>query len=163
MTLLCGRDLSRTEITMRAGSLSQFAGVRLVTLGDGAERGVRMFDFRTGAGLRFTVPVDRGMDIAAVDHAGRAIGWHSPTGFRHPAFFEPESEDGLGFTRSFSGFLATCGLDHILGAKEVPALNYGNPRRATVCHRLHGRVANLPARLTGYGEHWDGDRCILWA
>jgi hypothetical protein len=28
---------------------------------------------------------------------------------------------------------------------------------------LHGRVSNLPARLTGYGERWDGDECVLWA
>lgn len=163
MTILYGCPRSRTDIAMRTGNLAQFAGVRLMTLGDGAERGVRMLDFRTGSGLRFTVMVDRGMDIAEVEHKGRAIGWHSPTGFRHPAFFDPESEDGLGFTRSFSGFLATCGLDHILGAEEVPANNYTYPRRATARHGLHGRIANLPARLTGYGETWNGDRCILWA
>jgi hypothetical protein len=160
---LYGRPLTRTQVAAHAGNLSQFAGVRLMTLGDGAERGVRMLDFRTGSGLRFTVMVDRGMDIAEVEHKGRAIGWHSPTGFRHPAYFDAEGEDGLGFTRSFSGFLATCGLDHILGPEEVPALNYNYPRRATARQGLHGRVANLPARLTGYGETWEGDRCTLWA
>ena len=30
-------------------------------------------------------------------------------------------------------------------------------------HSLHGRVSTIPARLTGYGEAWEGDRCILWA
>ena len=30
-------------------------------------------------------------------------------------------------------------------------------------HSLHGRVSTIPARLTGYGETWDGDRCLLWA
>ena len=29
-------------------------------------------------------------------------------------------------------------------------------------HSIHGRVANLPARLAGYGERWDGDECTLW-
>lgn len=163
MTILYGCPRSRADIVMRTGNLAQFAGVRLSTLGDGAERGVRMLDFRTGSGLRFSVMVDRGMDIGELEHKGRAIGWHSPTGFRHPAYFDPESEDGLGFARSFSGFLATCGLDHVLGAEEVPALNYNYPRRAVARHGLHGRVANLPARLTGYGETWAGDRCILWA
>ena len=33
--------------------------VRLMTLGDGLERGIRMLEFRTGTGLRFTVLVDR--------------------------------------------------------------------------------------------------------
>lgn len=163
MTALYGQTLTRAQIMARTGSLAAFAGVRLMTLSDGLERGVRMLDFRTGSGLRFTVMVDRAMDIAEVEHKGRAIGWQSPTGFRNPALFEPEGNEGLGFTRSFSGFLATCGLDHILGPEDVPALNYNYPRRSTVRHGLHGRVANIPARLTGYGERWDGDRCILWA
>ena len=163
MTELYGQNLTRAEILSRTGSLAAFAGVRLMTLSDGLERGVRMLDFRTGSGLRFTVMVDRAMDIAEVDHKGRAIGWQSPTGFRNPALFEPEGEAGLGFTRSFSGFLATCGLDHILGSEEVPARNYNYPRRSVAKHGLHGRIANIPARLTGYGERWDGDRCVLWA
>ena len=28
---------------------------------------------------------------------------------------------------------------------------------------LHGRIAQIPARLLGYGERWQGDRCTLWA
>src|SRR5262249_56448790 len=35
--------------------------------------------------------------------------------------------------------------------------------RTTVGYGLHGRVGGLPARLTGYGERWDGDECVLWA
>ncbi len=50
--------------------LSQFAGVRLMTLGDGVERGVRMLEFRTGTGLRFTVLVDRALDIADCEYRG---------------------------------------------------------------------------------------------
>jgi hypothetical protein len=57
----------------------------------------------------------------------------------------------------------TCGLDHILGACETPADNYNYPGRATVRHSLRGRVSAIPARLTGYGETWVDDRCILWA
>ena len=55
MVELYGRTLSRDEVAERAGMLSQFAGVRLMTLGDGVERGMRMLEFRTGSGLRFTV------------------------------------------------------------------------------------------------------------
>ncbi|MGH6900433.1 MAG: aldose 1-epimerase family protein, partial [Geminicoccaceae bacterium] len=28
---------------------------------------------------------------------------------------------------------------------------------------LHGRISQIPARLVGYGERWDGDDCTLWA
>lgn len=163
MPLLYGQTLSARDLAERAGSLAQVAGVRLVTLGDGVERGVRMLEFRTGTGLRFTVMVDRAMDIAEVEHRGRAVGWHSPTGFRNPALFEPEGEGGLGLMRSFSGFLVTCGLDHILGPEEVPAQTYNYPRRDTARQGLHGRVSQIPARLTGYGESWEGETCRLWA
>ncbi len=163
MAVLYGMTDDAGSLAARAGSLSQFGGVRLVTLGDGVERGMRMLEFRTGSGLCFTVLVDRAMDISEMAHNGRAIGWHSPTGFRHPSLHEPEGENGLGWLRSFSGFLGTCGLDHILGPEEVPADTYNYPRRATARQGLHGRIGAIPARLTGYGERWEGDRCILWA
>ena len=98
-----------------------------MSLGDGVERGVRVLEFRTGGGLRFTVLVDRAMDIAECEYKGQAIGWHSPTGFRHPALHEYEGEDGFAWARSFSGFLVTCGLDHILSPCETPADNYNYP------------------------------------
>ncbi|PZQ97225.1 MAG: DUF4432 domain-containing protein [Cereibacter sphaeroides] len=163
MPKLFGQFLTRREIAARSGALSTFGGVRLMTLGDGLERGIRQLEFRTGTGLRFTVLVDRAMDIAEVEHNGRAIGWHSPSGFRNPALHEYEGEDGFAWARSFSGFLVTCGLDHILGPQTVPADNYSYPGRATASHSLHGRVSTIPARLTGYGEAWEGDHCILWA
>jgi hypothetical protein len=163
MVGLYGQTLSRRQVSERAGMLSQFAGVRLMTLGDGVERGIRMLEFRTGTGLRFTSLVDRALDIADCEFKGQAIGWHSSSGFRHPGLHEYEGEGGLAWARSFSGLLVTCGLDHILGPCEVPADNYNYPGRRTARHSLHGRVGTIPARLTGYGEHWDGDRCILWA
>ena len=48
MVELYGQALTRRAVAERAGELAQFAGVRLVTLGDGVERGVRMLEFRTG-------------------------------------------------------------------------------------------------------------------
>jgi len=163
MAELYGRKLTRRQVAERAGSLSQFAGVRLMTLGDGLERGIRLLEFRTGTGLRFTALVDRALDLADCEFQGHAIGWHSPAGFRHPGLHEYEGEGGLAWARSFSGLLVTCGLDHILFMNEVSADNYFYSPKKTVSHSLHGRVGTIPARLTGYGEHWEGDRCVLWA
>ena len=77
MVELYGSPRSRRDLAAHAGSLTQFAGVRLMTLGDGVERGVRMLEFRSGTGLRFTVMVDRCFDIGDCDYRGMAIGWHS--------------------------------------------------------------------------------------
>lgn len=163
MPLLYGERMSRRDLAARSGALSQFAGVRLSTLGDGVERGVRCLEFRTGSGLRFTVLVDRAMDIAECEHNGRAVGWHSPSGFRNPALHEYEGEDGLGWFRSMSGLLITCGLDHTLFMHDDPAGHYFYGPRQKVSSSLHGRIGTIPARLTGYGETWNGDECVLWA
>ena len=163
MTRLFGEDLSKLDILRRSGSLAAFGGVRLMELSDGLERGVRQLEFRTGTGLRFTVLVDRAMDICEVDYKGCQIGWHGPSGIRHPGLHEHDSEGGFAWGRSFSGFLVTCGLDHTLGPEVVPADTYNYPGMPTTRHGLHGRVSTIPARLTGYGERWEGERCILWA
>ncbi|WP_347304659.1 aldose 1-epimerase family protein (plasmid) [Croceibacterium sp. TMG7-5b_MA50] len=163
MVTLYGQAMTRRALAERTGSLSQFAGVRLSTLGDGVERGNRLLEFRTGSGMRFTVLVDRAMDIAECEHAGRAVGWHSPSGFRHPSLHDYEGEGGLGWFRSMSGLNITCGLDHTLFMHDDPAGHYHYGPRKAISSSLHGRIGTIPARLTGYGEEWHGDECVLWA
>lgn len=162
MVKLYGEVRSRRDIAASSGSFAQFAGVRLMVLEDGLERGIRMLEFRSGAGLRFTVLIDRALDIADCDYRGMAIGWHSPSGFRHPGLHEYEGEGGLGWMRSFSGLMVTCGLDHILFMHEEAADHYNYKPRQTIKHSIHGRVGTIPAKLTGYGERWEGDECYLW-
>ena len=162
MVELYGSQRSQRDLAAHTGSLSQFAGVRLMTLGDGVERGVRMLEFRSGTGLRFTVMVDRCLDIGDCEYRGMAIGWHSNAGFKHPGLHDAEGEGGLGWLRSASGLLVTCGLDQMLFMNEEPGDHYVYGPRKTISHGLHGRVGMLPARLTGYGERWDGDDMVLW-
>ncbi len=163
MPTLYGKEMTRTELEAVSGANAHAAGVRLMTLEDGVERGIRMLEFRTGTGLRFTVLVDRAMDIGDCEYRGMGIGWQSPAGFRHPGLHEYEGEGGLGWLRSFSGLMVTCGLDHILFMYDAPADNYVYAPREKVSHSIHGRVGTIPAKLIGYGEAWDGDRCTLWA
>ncbi|KXF74876.1 hypothetical protein ATN84_21885 [Paramesorhizobium deserti] len=162
MVELYGEAKTRRDMAASAGGFSQFFGVRLMTLGDGVERGIRMLEFRSGTGLRFTVLVDRALDIADCDYRGMAIGWHSPAGFKHPGLHEYEGEGGLGWMRSFSGLMVTCGLDHILFMYEEAADHYNYSPRKSISHSIHGRVGTIPARLVGYGERWEGDDCYLW-
>lgn len=154
--------VSRHDLARYGSASGQAFGVQAITLEDGAERGLRCLDFRTGAGLRFRIVVDRAFDIASAEFEGVPLGWTSPTGLRHPGLHENADESGLGWLRSFSGLMVTAGLDHTLGPASEPADHYNYPGRSHVGFGLHGRVANLPGRLLGYGEVWDGDRCTLW-
>lgn len=163
MPKLFGKDWHRKDLIRQFGDTSQIFGVRLVTCDNGPERGLRVLEFDTGTGFRFDVLVDRCMDIGSMKLGPASIGWHSPTGFRHPWLHEVDSEGGLGFLRSFSGFMNTCGLDHVLGGAEESAEHYNYPYRSKITHGIHGRSAFTPAHLTGYGADWDGDECTLWA
>lgn len=161
---LHGQDLDRDRLARLSGDLSALGGVRSVLLDDGAERGIRALEFRTGTGLAFDVLVDRAMDIGPAEHAGRSFGWRSATGFRHPGLHDYRDEDGLAWLRSFSGLVVTAGLDHTLFTAEVDAAQYRYPYRKSVWNGLHGRIANTPARLIGYGEEWrSAETCTLWA
>jgi Domain of unknown function (DUF4432) len=163
MVDLYGRSLSRTELAARTGALQQVAGVELVELADGPERGVRVLNFRTGGGLAFQVAVDRGFDLLGADWRGVPIGWRSPTGPRHPGLASPEENAGWGFLRSFTGLLATCGLDQALGPASASAERYIYRGFDRHDYPLHGRVSQIPARLLSYGERWQGERCTLFA
>ena len=163
MANLYGIELTRAAAARHVGSTEQLFGVTLATRADGPERGVRVLRFRSGGGLEAEVLVDRSMDVAGLALWGVPIGFHSPTGFRAPWLHEHDSEDGLGWLRSFSGLMNTCGLDHIMGPTEETAEHYHYPYRRTVRHGLHGRVAYIPARLRGYGVDWEGERGLLWA
>ncbi|HJS96122.1 MAG TPA: aldose 1-epimerase family protein [Solirubrobacteraceae bacterium] len=135
--------------------------MRLVTLGDGVGRGVRLLEFRTGTGYEFDVLVDRAMDIGRCEYKGLALAWQSSVGVLGPWYAEPL---GLGWFRAWGGgMLVTCGLDHTLLGGVDDASQFHQDVRPTEEYGLHGRVGFLPARLTGYGERWEGDECILWA
>src|SRR3984893_7425272 len=122
MPSINGAATPRGALMRRVGRLEQVAGVRLVTLGDGVERGVRVLEFRTGTGYAFDVLVDRSMDVGRCEFQGRSLAWLSPTGVVGPWFAEPM---GLGWFRSWGGgMLVTCGLDHTLLGGVDDAANF---------------------------------------
>src|SRR5262249_49760068 len=150
MARLYGREWTRDELLQRVGDIQQIAGVRIVTLADGSERGVRAAEFRTGTGFQFTVLIDRGLDIAAAEYCGRPLAWRSLTSDAHPMYYEPE---GLGWLRTFyGGLLVTCGLTFV-GAPEV---DRGQPQG------LHGRVSHIPATNVWADGTWEGDNYRFW-
>jgi hypothetical protein len=151
MPQLYGKTYSATELRQRTGDMSQFAGIRSSTLNDGNEADVRVLDFHTGSGLRFTVLPDRGMDISAAEWNGVPLAWHSSTGVINPAYYEAQ---GIGWLRGFyGGLLVTCGLMNVAVPSEDQGEWFGQ----------HGRVSYLSAKNVSYDAFWQGDDYVLTA
>ena len=163
MVELYGRKLTRREVAEHTGMLTQVAGVRLMTLGDGIERGNRMLEFRTGTGLRFTAMVDRALDIADLDYKGQSIGWHSPAGFRHPCLHDYEGEDGLAFVRSFSGLSPPAASTIPWVRPRCPPTPTTTPAASAVAIPCTAASARSRRGSPAMARRWDGDRCLLWA
>jgi len=140
--------MSQSDLRPLVGSLRQLASVRRIVLDDGPETGVRALAFSTGGGFDLWVMADRSLDIGAIWYRGVPIAWQSPVGFRSPTLHRAEEDGGRGFNRSFTGFLVTCGLDHI--------------RQPVGGQPLHGRVPFTPARVLAYGEDWERPEPVLY-
>jgi hypothetical protein len=133
------------ELSVYAGSPGQLARVRTSVLDDGRARGVRIADIDNGTGLRFTVLLDRGMDLADVSFRGIPFAYMTPVGIVHPSYFEP---DGTRWLRSFGGGLMTgCGLR-----------NVGSPSAGD---GLHGRLSNTPAENISISKDWKDGKYFL--
>ena len=141
-----GQDLSRREVEGYVGDLRQVADIRLATLDDGMERGVRVADVRTGSGFDFTVLLDRGMDIGVATYNGIPLSWQSGTGAAHPSRYEP---GGLGWLHTFhGGLLALCGLSQVGSANPLV-----DPENGEILGQ-HGRIDNIPARDIRVERDW---------
>lgn len=150
MAKLYGKTWAREALLASVGDIGQLGGVRIATLSEGPERGVRIADVRTGDGLAFTVLVDRALDIGAAEYRGIPLAWVSPGGPASPAFYEAE---GLNWLRTFpGGLMATCGLTQVGPPEEDGGEKIG----------LHGRISHVPAREVSHGGAWDGDDYHFW-
>jgi len=112
----------------------QLGGIETSVLDEPPGRGVRIAWVNTGAGLRYKVVLDRGLDIVDADFAGQSLTWLSPGGVTPP---DPVFCRDADWLSAFPGGLLTgCG-----------PLNTGAPSRdAGRDWPLHGTHSHTPAR-----------------
>lgn len=147
MATLYGKELNKSDLARLSGDLSQIAGIRMMTLAEGREAGVRIVDVRTGSGLRFQVTLDRGMDLSQAEYKGISLAWRSPAGDVHPSYYEPHAK---GWLRTFPGGLMTgCGMT----SAGAPSVDDGEE-----CGQ-HGRLSHIPATEISSSTQWEGSEC----
>jgi hypothetical protein len=137
---------TRAELKPYIGSMDQLARIRTSVLDDGRGRGIRMADIDNGSGLRFSVLIDRGMDIGDASFDGVPFAYMTPVGLVNPAHFE---SDGFRWLRSFGGgLLAGCGLRHAGSPEAEDGMRADGPLG------LHGRLSNTPAETVSVTQGW---------
>ncbi len=151
-----------TELRRRHASLDAYAGTRLVTLEDGPGRGLRVIEMRSGGGLEAEIIVDRTFDIGRLSLQGETLSWHTPNCDRHPALIDAQDEGGQGYLRGLSGFLSTCGFDHIRQPEIEAPRDLPLYPGAEIAYPLHGHGAHQPARLIGHGLCEESEVPHLW-
>lgn len=150
-------DFKKAALMDRIGDISQVGGLRHYQLLDGYARGVEAIDFRTGAGLCFTVLPSRCMDIAWGDYKSVAIPHITKAGVLGPQYYEKE---GLGWLRTFfAGMLTTCGLMNVGWACEDDVDHFGLGQVSG----LHGRISTTPAENVCVTQGWVGDEFVMRA
>ena len=144
MPTLFNQQFSIDELKRMTGCMDQVAGIRLFEYSDGKMRSMRAADVWTGSGFRFTVFLDRGMDIGPAEFGGMPLAWIHPAQAT-PSFYEPV---GGGFVHTFGGGLVvTCGLTHFGPAEQEE--NEFFPQ--------HGRISHIPAEQVAIRRAWEGD------
>src|SRR5262245_9221533 len=96
----------------------QLGGIRTGLLdspGAGGGWPTRVALFDTGAGLRFTVALDRGGDIVEASHNQFGLAYLTPNGLRPPS---PAYHTGVEWLRGWAGGLVTtCGPEYMGGPR----------------------------------------------
>ncbi len=125
-------DLAKFENALQLG------GIRTGTLdapGAGGGCATRVAWFDTGAGLRFTVAIDRGGDIVDAVFNQFGLAYLTPNGLVPPS---PAYHTGIAWLRGWAGGLVTtCGPEYVGGPREVNG----------VMTSLHGRYSGQPAQI----------------
>lgn len=156
------KDLSHSELRQRTVDGRGLADIRLLQMDDGPGRGQRLLQCRNAVGVTIEIAVDRGFDIASLLWRGVNIGWNSANALPWP-LNSADAENGVGFYRNFDGFIVTCGLDHIGGAREGDASHFIHKHRKQVYYPLHGRISAQRATISSYGINWECDVPEIWA
>ncbi len=114
----------------------QVGGIISAVLDNGPGRGQRVAFVNTGAGLRYTVALDRGADIVHAHHHQHALVYLTPNRIKAPS---PAYHTGFEWETGWPGGLLTTG----------GPLHFGHPRQeAGRTTSLHGRFSNQPAEVT---------------
>ena len=133
-------------------------------LEEGHARGQRGIGSRTGSGLSFTAPPDRGLDVGPAEFQGVGLCDLPPKGDSpRPGHYEGDLDRHAWLRFGLGGLFNTAGLVSIGVPQAIDTSSFGFTQRLSASYGTHDRFAVTPASRFDYGERWEGERCLLHA
>jgi hypothetical protein len=149
MPVINGKLILKSDLLKRVGTMSQIAGFKRYKFSEGRGRNVEAIEINNGNGLKFTVLLDRNLDIAWCDYNGVNLSYISKNSVVSPYFFDKDSSEWL---RTFTGgLLATCGISYAGAPCEDNGELLG----------VHGRIGTCPAENICCEAFWQGEDYII--
>lgn len=128
-------SIQGTDWIKKISNPIQVGGIETAVLDNGPGRGTRVAWVNTGAGLRYKVVIDRGLDIADAQYRENSLAWISHAGITAPS---QHPYRGAEWLSSFGGgLMTTCGLDHSGGPESDETGDRG----------LHSQYSGIPATI----------------
>jgi hypothetical protein len=129
--------------------MNQLAGYKRYTFSEGRAKGTEAVDIDNGNGLKFTVLLDKCLDIAGCSFNGINLSYMTSNGIVAPQFYDSHGTEWL---RSFvGGLLSTCGVTYCGAPCEDDGEQLG----------LHGRISNCPADNICCDAYWEEDEYVI--
>jgi hypothetical protein len=117
------------------GNFDSLNSIRKVEILEGKARGCQAYEISCIGGLRLSILIDRGLDIAEASYKGVPFSYISKNGITGPHGINPHEDE---FVRYFTGgLLTTCGLRNAGPSCREDSGEY---------HPLHGRINGIPAQ-----------------
>jgi hypothetical protein len=147
--IINNKPISKLKLLKRVGSMSQVAGFKRYKFSEGRGKEVEAVDINNGNGLKFTVLLDRNLDIAWCDYRGMNLSYMSKNSVVSPFFYD---KDGTEWLRTFTGgLLSTCGISYAGAACEDNGELLG----------IHGRIGTCPAENICCQAFWQDEDYII--
>lgn len=144
MATIFGKTYTKAELLDLMGNIGTLAGIRQISYHDGFAQTIRAYEVTNGA-MRFTVYIDKCMDIGELYYEGTPVHFQARPGMVSHQYWA----DGPNAPRSImGGMMFTCGLGNV-GPLQTMENGQQQPQ--------HGFIRNTPAELHGARTYWDGD------
>jgi len=144
MADIFGKKYTKQELLDYVGNIDTLAGVHCIEYKDGFAQGLRAYEVVNGA-IRFTVHIDKCMDIDQFYYNGFPLHFHARPGVMNGKWWN----DGPNAPRSImGGMMFTCGLGNVGPIQTLPN-GQTQPQ--------HGFIRNTPAETHGARTYWLDD------